>query len=285
MSTDRIEDIEDLDALFESVRAQAELEAGSPALPIPAAPTSPAALEAPARSRTESSVQPPTAAAQSDASLCPNAGTQGVCDHCTCGNAKHLRDRVGQITRSLHESLEALSLDRSLADIAAAIPDARSRLQYVTEMCERSAQKVLDTLDELSPLQDATRTDSAGLLRQWDALIERGDRPADGYKALFVQTRAVLAATVERTNQTTSLHTDIMMAQDFQDLTGQVCRKIEAITQKIESELVSLLIESAPEEHRSRHQDMLEGPQVVAGRSDTVNSQSEVDDLLKELGF
>jgi chemotaxis regulatin CheY-phosphate phosphatase CheZ len=30
---------------------------------------------------------------------------------------------------------------------------------------------------------------------------------------------------------------------------------------------------------------MLEGPQVVAGRSDTVNSQSEVDDLLKELGF
>jgi len=277
MSTDRIEEIEDLDALFESVRAQAELQAGTAvvAAPVQAAPPTAVAPSA----------APTGAAPDGETSVCPNAGTNGVCEQCTCGNAKHLRDRVGQITRNLHESLEALSLDRSLADIAAAIPDARSRLQYVTEMCERSAQKVLDTLDELSPLQDATRADSAGLLREWDALIERGDRPEHGYKALFVQTRAVLAATVERTNQTTSLHTDIMMAQDFQDLTGQVCRKIEAITQKIEAELVSLLLESAPEDHRSRHQEMLEGPQVVAGRSDTVNSQSEVDDLLKELGF
>lgn len=277
MSTDRIEEIEDLDALFESVRAQAELQAGTAvvAAPVQAAPPTAVAPSA----------APTGAAPDGEISVCPNAGTNGVCEQCTCGNAKHLRDRVGQITRNLHESLEALSLDRSLADIAAAIPDARSRLQYVTEMCERSAQKVLDTLDELSPLQDATRADSAGLLREWDALIERGHRPEQGYKALFVQTRAVLAATVARTNQTTSLHTDIMMAQDFQDLTGQVCRKIEAITQKIEAELVSLLLESAPDDHRSRHQEMLEGPQVVAGRSDTVNSQSEVDDLLKELGF
>lgn len=267
------EDTEDLDALFESVRAQAELQATA----TTSAPTATVSVDTPAPAAAARSAQP--------GSTCPIAGTNGVCEQCSCGNARHLRDRVGQITRNLHESLEELSLDRSLADIAAAIPDARNRLQYVTEMCERSAQKVLDTLDELSPLQDATQADSAALVRQWDALIDQGARPENGYAALFVQTRAVLTATVERTRRTSSLHTDIMMAQDFQDLTGQVCRKIEAITQKIETELVSLLIESAPDEHRARHQELLEGPQVVAGRNDTVTSQTEVDDLLKELGF
>lgn len=272
------DDTEDLEALFESVRAQAELQAAG------AVAGTAAATESVTGSVTGTPIDADGSSAQASGH-CPSAGPDGNCEHCQCGHARHLRERVGQITRSLHESLQALSLDRSLADIAAAIPDARNRLQYVTEMCERSAQKVLDTLDELSPLQQATQDDSAALMKQWDALIEQGTRPENGYASLFVQTRAVLSATVERTRRTTSLHTDIMMAQDFQDLTGQVCRKIEAITQKIESELVSLLIESAPEEHRARHQDLLEGPQVVAGRADTVTSQTEVDDLLKELGF
>lgn len=266
------ENIDDLDALFESVRAEAERNAAS--LGTPASLTAEPAVS-----------EPPTVDEVRPVSACPNAPEGGLCAHCTCGNARQIRDRLGHITRNLHESLQALRLDRSLADVAAAIPDARNRLKYVTEMCERSAEKVLDTLDELSPLQQATRDDSAALLQQWDALFEHGERPESGYRELFHRTRSALAATVARADRTASLHTDIMMAQDFQDLTGQVCRKIDDITQRIEAELVALLIESAPEEQRARHQEMLEGPQVVAGRGDTVSSQTEVDDLLNELGF
>ncbi len=169
--------------------------------------------------------------------------------------------------------------------MAVEIPDARNRLKYVTEMCERSAQKVLDTLDELSPLQEATRDDSAALLARWDRMLLERRRPDEGFMALFESTRAHLEATVRRAERTAGLHSDIMMAQDFQDLTGQVCRKIEGITERIESQLLKLLIDTAPEDHRQRHQEMLEGPQVVAGRSDAVTSQTEVDDLLSSLGF
>ncbi|HYF57652.1 MAG TPA: protein phosphatase CheZ, partial [Burkholderiaceae bacterium] len=216
---------------------------------------------------------------------CPNADPDGICRQCTCGSARELRDRVGRLTRDLHESLKDLQLDQTLADMAVEIPDARNRLKYVTEMCERSAQKVLDTLDELSPLQDSQRDESARLLERWDRLLEERRRPEEGYMALFRTTREHLAASRQRAERSASLHSDIMMAQDFQDLTGQVCRKIEVITERIEKQLLALLIDTAPEDHRARHLEMLEGPQVVVGRSDAVASQSEVDDLLSSLGF
>lgn len=271
------ENLDDLEALFEATRAEAERAATAATASTPVEASTVEAIQAEA-----SNGSPIT---ELKVGTCPNAQDGELCIHCTCGNARQIRDRLGQITRNLHESLQALRLDRSLADVAAAIPDARNRLKYVTDMCERSAEKVLDTLDELTPLQQATRDDSAALLVQWDALIERGERPSAGYREMFLNTRSALAATIARSERTATLHTDIMMAQDFQDLTGQVCRKIDAITQKIEAELVTLLIESAPEDQRARHQEMLEGPQVVEGREDAVSSQSEVDDLLSELGF
>jgi chemotaxis protein CheZ len=90
---------------------------------------------------------------------------------------------------------------------------------------------------------------------------------------------------VQRAERSGSLHTDVTMARDFQDLTGRVCLKIEAITEKIENQLLRLLIETAPKDQWARHQEMLEGPQLVTGRADNVTSQSEVDELLGSLGF
>ena len=280
-------ELDDLEALFEATRAEAE-RAVQPATPEPPVVVAKAVAE-PAVTEVRREAAPvvdeaPAGEAPAVAT-CPNADENGQCLTCTCGNAKDLRDRVGRLTRELHESLQALSLDKALADVAVEIPDARNRLKYVTDMCERSAQKVLDTLDELAPLQQATRDDSAALLAKWNTMLDARQRPDEGFMALFEATRVHLAANIERADRSSSMHTDIMMAQDFQDLTGQVCRKIEAITEKIESQLLMLLIETAPKDHRARHQEMLEGPQVVVGRNDTVSSQSEVDDLLGSLGF
>lgn len=282
---------DDLEALFEATRLEAERAASTTA---PAADAS--AVEAEADADVAVAEAPPAEPAMAAEQIipiavanppdnCPNADADGVCRSCTCGSARELRDRVGRLTRDLHESLQELRLDVTLADMATEIPDARNRLKYVTEMCERSAQKVLDTLDELSPLQDASRDDAKALLTRWSTMLDERRRPQEGYMALFEATRAHLAASIERTDKTASLHSDIMMAQDFQDLTGQVCRKIEGITERIETQLLKLLIDTAPEDHRKRHQEMLEGPQVVAGRADAVASQGEVDDLLSSLGF
>ncbi|MCX7230764.1 MAG: protein phosphatase CheZ [Burkholderiales bacterium] len=273
---------DDLEALFEATRAEAERSVTALAEPPPApsapAPSAPAPVAAPSAGTIPIAVEHPPES-------CPNADPDGVCRNCICGSARDLRDRVGRLTRELHESLQELRLDSTLADMANEIPDARNRLKYVTEMCERSAQKVLDTLDELSPLQDAERDGSQALHVRWSRMLDEKHRPEEGYMALFEATRVHLSQSVARAERTASLHSDIMMAQDFQDLTGQVCRKIEGITERIEQKLLNLLIDTAPEDHRARHQEMLEGPQVVAGRSDAVTTQGEVDDLLSSLGF
>lgn len=43
---------------------------------------------------------------------------------------------------------------------------------------------------------------------------------------------------------------DIMMAQDFQDLSGQVIKKVTELAQNLERQLVQLLVEYSPEEKK-----------------------------------
>jgi chemotaxis protein CheZ len=260
---------DELEALFEATRAEAERAAsGVSGAAVPVVGPTPACG--------------PVAG---DAPRCAHAGPDGQCVDCGSGDARVLRERVGRLTRELHDGLTALRLDRTLSDMAVEMPDARNRLKYVVEMCERSARKVLDTLDELAPLQQATHDESAALLAAWEGVLDRRRRPDDGFLALFDRTRRHLATTVARAERTASLHSDIMVAQDFQDLTGQVCRRIEGITERIEAELLELLVDTDLEGGRERPRERLEGPQTTSGGDDAVKSQSEVDDLLRTMGF
>jgi chemotaxis protein CheZ len=78
-----------------------------------------------------------------------------------------------------------------------------------------------------------------------------------------------------------------MMAQDFQDLSGQVIKKVIDIINRTELQLVQLLIDSAPNGDKKAvaeftgetHQ--LQGPQA----NETALAQGDVDDLLASLGF
>ncbi|MDQ3267870.1 MAG: protein phosphatase CheZ, partial [Pseudomonadota bacterium] len=81
--------------------------------------------------------------------------------------------------------------------------------------------------------------------------------------------------------------TEIMMAQDFQDLTGQVIKKIVEVTQNLEKQLVELLVESSPSvANPDPHAGLLNGPVINAsGRTDVVTNQDQVDDLLESMGF
>ncbi|MDE2276808.1 MAG: protein phosphatase CheZ, partial [Burkholderiales bacterium] len=81
--------------------------------------------------------------------------------------------------------------------------------------------------------------------------------------------------------------TDIMMAQDFHDLTGQVVAKVVTLANELEDSLVKLLVSVAPADQRGRVDPaVLNGPVVnAAGRTDVVSNQGEVDDLLASLGF
>lgn len=245
-------DSEDLEALFDSiVMAQAAAEA--------------AAGQAPAMSAT-----PGTPAEAQDGGLKePNYS------------------QLGHLARKLHDTLRALGYDKSIEKaVQHMIPDTRDRLHYIAALTQQAAERVLNATDLAKPWQEELETRSQALSARWDALF-RNELSIDDFKALVAETRSFLGEVGQKARDTNAQLLEIMMAQDFQDLTGQVIKKIVDMAQEMEAELIKVLIEASPPEKRQRlDTGLLNGPVIEAeGRSDVVTSQRQVDDLLESLGF
>lgn len=187
--------------------------------------------------------------------------------------------QIGAITRLLHDTMQQLGVMPKLQIATDGIPDARSRLTYIANKTSDAANRVLNSVDQAKQEHQRISADTRELAR---ALV------ADPVKA--VATGAVLnfAHDVEAATARIDQHlTDIMLAQDFHDLTGQVVAKVVALTNDLEDALVKLLVQVVPPEQREKvDSSILNGPVVSPeGRTDVVKDQSEVDDLLASLGF
>lgn len=195
-------------------------------------------------------------------------------------------NKIGQITRMLHDSLRELGYDRMLEETARQIPDARERLSYIATMTEQAASRVLNATDVAKPLAEKTGGEADTLKARWDKLYARELSVAE-FKTLAGETHAFLGSAAADSKVIDSQLLEIMMAQDFQDLTGQVIKKIVDMTAHLENELLKVLLEVIPENKRSSKSDgLLNGPVVSGdGREDVVNNQEQVDDLLESLGF
>ena len=186
--------------------------------------------------------------------------------------------QLGLITRQLHDTLNQLGVMPKLQHAVDGLPDARSRLSYIARKTGEAADKVLNAVD----LAKLEQTGIAGAARQLAQLELATADPA----AAAAATR--LAGQIEaHAARTDAILTDIMLAQDFHDLTGQVVTAVVALAIELEDSLVKLLLQAAPTELGSRHEtNVLPGPVVDAtGRPDVVTNQGEVDDLLASLGF
>lgn len=195
--------------------------------------------------------------------------------------------KVGHLTRVLHDSLRELGYDKVLEKAAAQIPDTRDRMSYVADMTEKAAQRALNAIEIAKPVQDGLATDAASLDGRWQQLFDR-KLSLEQFKQLVADTRIFLTDVPSRAEATNTQLMEIMMAQDFQDLTGQVIKRVTAVTNDLESQLVQLLVENVPADRRPEAQSsgLINGPVVNAeGRSDVVTSQEQVDDLLESLGF
>lgn len=195
--------------------------------------------------------------------------------------------QVGLMARQLHDTLGALGYDKLIEKTVSAIPDARDRLAYIANLTEQAACKVLNATDIANPLQEELEGGAALLATKWDA-VYANKLSIEDFKLLASETRAYLKNAVpQRTAATKEQLMEIMMAQDFQDLTGQVIKKVVALAQDLESQLMGLLIETMPGEKRTESvQSLLNGPVINAeGRTDVVGSQQQVDELLDSLGF
>jgi chemotaxis protein CheZ len=204
----------------------------------------------------------------------------------TSDNNAEVLSRIGHMTRSLHDSLRGLGLDKLIEKAASDIPDARDRLDYVARLSEQAAQKVLNATDEANPLQDKIDHSARELATAWRAAL---DAPADDadWKALAYRTMAELDASRAAASATKGYLMDIMMAQDFQDLTGQVISRVTTIAQNLEKQLVQMLVDFAPADvKREFDNSLMNGPQIdPTGNTEVVANQGQVDDLLDSLGF
>lgn len=253
-------DTEDLEALFDSIAAQsaAERESASKA----AATVAEAAPGAAAAAAAAAAVAPD--------SITPEA----------------VFKRIGLVTRSLHDALRELGYDKKVESAVGSLPDARARLAYVASLTGKAAERVLGAVERGQAQQAAMRKSAEALGGRW-ALLHAGKLSVDEFKQLAADTHAHFEKLPGETAKVDAELSEIMMAQDFHDLTGQVINRITQVAQSLEDQLVQLLVDVTPPEKRTEAEEgFLNGPVVNAeGRSDVVTSQSQVDDLLESLGF
>lgn len=200
-------------------------------------------------------------------------------------------NQIGQMARTLHDTLRELGLNKEIEKAASSIPDARDRLNYVATLTQQAAERVLNATEAAQPVLEKIEIESHRLAGQWQMLFEKKLDVAQ-FKNLVTQTHAFLYEVPKQTKTTNAYLLEIMMAQDFQDLTGQVIKKIIEVTQNMERQLLTLLVENAPPSVKAElgsslgSGGLLNGPVInPSGRTDVVTSQDQVDDLLESLGF
>jgi len=197
-----------------------------------------------------------------------------------------LLGRIGQLTRQLREGLRELGLDKQVERAAQAIPDARDRLNYVATTTERAAHRALNAIELAQPLQERLATDAGALNARWDEWFANPIELNDA-RELVLDTRNYLREVPKTAQAINTQLMEILMAQDFQDLTGQVIKKMMEVVNDVETQLLQVLIDNSPPEKRQElnSNSMLNGPQIQPGLPDAVSDQSQVDDLLESLGF
>lgn len=204
-------------------------------------------------------------------------------------SAPDIHHSIGALTRQLHNALQALGLTDKFRGLAGELPDAKTRLSYISRLTGEAAEKVLNRVD-------LAKADHEKVLAASQALSQR--LQAGGTDAPSTPELLAFVASVEASTRQADEHlTEIMMAQDFHDLTGQVIAKVVVLAANVEEQLVQLLIQTAPPDAAPKpaapandttlpYEPALSGPAMnPQDNPDVVSGQSEVDDLLASLGF
>lgn len=214
-----------------------------------------------------------------------------------------LYHEVGKLTRELHNAIVNFQLDPRVphATEVSQITDATERLNYVVTMTENAANKTMDLVEQSAPLINELNDEAQSLSADWGRFMRR-EMSADGFRELAKRVEAFLARS-ERDSAKLSGHmNDILLAQDFQDLTGQVIKRVTQLVTEVESNLLKLVIMASQvdqiagiehnhellraEQEKQKMPSSGEGPQIHADkRDDVASNQDDVDDLLSSLGF
>jgi chemotaxis protein CheZ len=214
-----------------------------------------------------------------------------------------LYQEVGKLTRELHSAIVNFQIDPHMpqAEEVSQITDATERLSYVVRLTEAAANRTMDLVEQSTPLMNGLSADAKALSDDWGRFMRR-EIGAEEFRDLARRVDGFLTRSEKQTSEVASHLNDILLAQDYQDLTGQVIKRVTQLVTEVESNLLKLVLMAsqvdrfAGIEHdqelfrKQKEQEKLhskgEGPQIHADkREDVVSGQDDVDDLLSSLGF
>ena len=216
-----------------------------------------------------------------------------------------LYQEVGKLTRELHNAIVKLEMDTCHAGgEPSPITDATDRLSYVVEMTEKAANRTMDLVEESAPLVNYVSYEAQSLTADWQRFMRR-EMNADQFRELVRRIDAFLQRAMNDGTQLSEHLSEIMLAQDYQDLTGQVIKRVTRLITELEGDLLNLVLmagqvdrvagiqhdrdELRAEQEKQKQEKGSsngEGPQMHADmREDVVSGQDDVDDLLSSLGF
>jgi chemotaxis protein CheZ len=211
---------------------------------------------------------------------------------------KGLYQEIGRLTRALHNAITNFSIDSQPTDEVSELTEASDRLGYVIELTERAANRTLDLVEDSLPLVTAIQLEASVLKLEWQRMVQRDMTPAE-FRTLYWRLDQYFQKLDVDTAVLSGNMTQILLAQDFQDLTGQVINKVTVLVKEVESSLVELVFMASQVEaitgiiahgndaHRDSARDDTQGhgPAIRPDQADVVANQDDVDDLLSSLGF
>jgi chemotaxis protein CheZ len=229
------------------------------------------------------------------------AGAMTVINELSDVRDQSLYREVGRLTRSLHEAIRNFQIAPRNAEQSEALSmmtDASDRLEYVVQMTSKAANRTMDLVEEAMPRASAMRDEAAELRDEWQRLRRREMKPAE-FRSLYARIDTFFVTLNEDADATYNNLSEILLAQDFQDLTGQVIQKVTTLVKEVEEHLLSMVLmashvdqitgtvhETFEEDRKTESAEQGVGPQIKADeREDVVSGQDDVDDLLSSLGF
>jgi chemotaxis protein CheZ len=209
----------------------------------------------------------------------------------------HLREKsvyaeLRRLTTHLHGALEKFRLDSRLIDIAEReVPGARHRLDHVLKLTDGAAHRTMDLVELSCPIAERISKSAADLSGRWSQVRQREREAASltDLRAMLERTEEFLSTTRNDSDTLRANLGQVLMAQDFQDLTGQIIRSVMSLVIELEGtlqELVRLAGDTDPSKREAPRAERGHGPAVPGlDNGSVVNEQKDVDSLLSGLGL
>ena len=207
-------------------------------------------------------------------------------------NVPQLMEELQDLTCNLRGALERFRLDTRLNDLAVKeMPDARQLLSHVLKLTDEAAHRTLDLVEQSCPPAQRTATEAAGLMESWARFRAHRISPAEFRSLVKRMDRFLSAARVDSATVRANL-AEVLLAQGYQDLTGQIIRGVMTLVAEVEKTLAELtriargerasaaVAETAPKQRQARPAVPGVDPQLSV-----VSDQQDVDALLSDLGM